>query len=192
MMQPEMFRVPMVLLAMAMLSFTPIVWADVPVSIGLADGPVSFRVSSPGRPTGNAMTIRTSGLKTDNRAVTRAIDGTVADAELADLDGDGAKELLVHVVASGTGQYGEVVAYSTNGRKSLSEISVFSPGEKALAGYGGHDEWKPAKRGLLRSFPVYREGDAGAAPTGGQRAITYELRKGKTVWQLVPVRVRNR
>ena len=160
-----------------------------PVSIDVEAAGISFRVKSPNTDENNTVTITPAGLAAANKPVTRKIEGMVGDAELADLDGDGAKELLIYVFTPGTGQYGEVVAYSTNCNKSLSEIVVLSPGEKALAGYGGHDEWKPGKRGLVRRFPIYREGDAGAAPTGGRCSIIYELRQGETVWQLVPVKV---
>lgn len=160
-----------------------------PVSFNLESNGVSFRIKSPNADENNTVTITSACLAAANKPVTRKIEGMVGDAELADLDGDGTKELLIYVFLPGTGQYGDVVAYSTNGNKSLSEILVLSPGEKALAGYGGHDEWKPGKRGLVRRFPIYREGDAGAAPTGGRCAIIYELRQGEAVWQLVPVKV---
>ena len=137
------------------------------------------------------MTIAPSGLRAVNERVTRAVDGAVGKAELADLDSDGTKELLLYVFTPGTGNYGDVVAYSTNGNKSLSEIHVLQPGGKALDGYGGHDEWKPAKRGLLRIFPIYSEGDPNAAPSGGHRKILYQLRRGEAVWQLVPIKAQD-
>lgn len=160
--------------------------ASEPASINLEAGGVSFRIKSPNAGENNTVTITPAGLGAVNEPITRALDWVVGDAELADIDGDGTQELLLYVFKPGTGQYGGVIAYSTNGNKSLSEIFVVPPREEDLAGYGGHDEWKVVKGGMLRRFPVYREGDPGAAPKGGIRKINYKLRKGEAAWELVP------
>ncbi len=157
-----------------------------PESIKVECGGVGFLIKSPNADENNTVTITPSGLGNAGKRITRAVDGAVGEAELADLDGDGTRELLLYIFTPGTGHYGDVVAYSTNGNKSLSEIVIVPPRKEDLAGYGGRDDWKPVKGGLLRSFPVYREGDPGAAPRGGMRKLKYTLHKGESSWQLVP------
>ncbi len=157
-----------------------------PAKIDVESGGVSFHIESPNTQDDNTMTVTPSGLGKSNKPVTRTIEGEVGDAELADLDGDGTKELLIYVFMPGTGHYADLVAYSTNGNQSLSEILVLPPRKKDLEGYGGRDEWKVVKGGILRSFPIYRENDPGAAPGGGMRKIKYTLRKGESAWELVP------
>lgn len=49
-------------------------------------------------------------------------------------------------------------------------------------GYMGHDEFAVGEGSLLRRFPVYREGDNNAAPTGGTRQIRYKLEAGEAGW----------
>lgn len=49
----------------------------------------------------------------------------------------------------------------------------------------GHDQFVLAEQYLVRSFPVYREGDANAAPSGGTRQLQYKLKPDEATWQLV-------
>ncbi len=41
----------------------------------------------------------------------------------------------------------------------------------------------------MRRFPVYREGDTNAAPSGGTRQLQYRLEPGEAGWLLVPDKV---
>ena len=50
----------------------------------------------------------------------------------------------------------------------------------------GHDEFRVVESSLVRRFPVYREGDTNAKPTGGTRQISYELKAGEAGWVLRP------
>jgi hypothetical protein len=83
---------------------------------------ISFRVKTPNDASINMLEIIPSGLEIDNRPMSREIDGTVTGAEVADLNRDGSPELYVYVTSAGSGSYGSLVAYSSNKRKSLSEI----------------------------------------------------------------------
>ena len=49
----------------------------------------------------------------------------------------------------------------------------------------GHDTFVVAGQYLVRSFPVYKEGDSNAAPSGGTRQLHYRLEPDETTWQLV-------
>lgn len=70
----------------------------------------------------NRLRIEPKGLKSGNQVIERDIDGTVAGAEVADLNVDGSPELYVYVTSAGSGSYGSLVAYAANKKKSLSEI----------------------------------------------------------------------
>lgn len=147
---------------------------------------IRFHVSSPNDASINELRIVPSGLAIDNAPIARTVDGTVVGAEVADLNADGSPELYVFVVSAGSGSYGSLVAYSANRRKSLSEIYLppIAQGTKAEEGYMGHDQFSVAKNRLVRRFPVYRPGDANAAPSGGMRELTYRLVPGEANWIL--------
>ena len=116
------------------------------------------------------------------------IDGIAHGAEVADLDGNGSPEVYVFVTSAGSGSYGSVVGWAANNRKSLSSIHLpaFAPGSAESEGYMGHDEFSIEGTRLVRSFPVYREGDTNAAPSGGARRLEYELKAGEAGWLLLP------
>ena len=48
----------------------------------------------------------------------------------------------------------------------------------------GHDEFAVVENVLARRFPVYKEGDSNANPTGGTRQIQYKLKAGEAGWVL--------
>jgi hypothetical protein len=50
----------------------------------------------------------------------------------------------------------------------------------AARGYMGHDEFAIVENSLVRRFPVYRDGDTNAAPSGGTRQIQYKLVAGES------------
>ena len=83
------------------------------------------------------------------------------------------------------------MAYAANQRRSLSEITLppldYTPG--ADKGYMGHDQFAVVENRLARRFPVYRDGDTNASPTGGVRQLQYKLQRGEAGWRLVVHRV---
>jgi hypothetical protein len=147
---------------------------------------VSFRVTCANDSSLNELHIVPSGLEIDNTPVARTIEGTVAGAEAADLNGDGSPEVYVFITSAGSGSYGSLVAYAANRRKSLSEVYLppFTPDAEASLGYQGHDEFTVSGNALVRRFPVYRAGDTNAAPTGGTRQLEYRLMPGEAGWIL--------
>ena len=152
---------------------------------------LTFKLSCPNDQSMNHLTIETEGLKQKAEPIHREVDGTIAGAEVADLNVDGFPEVYVYVTSAGSGSYGSVTAFSSNKNKSLSEIYV-TPIEKikkAAKGYMGHDEFSVVESTLVRRFPVYREGDINAKATGGMRQIQYKLKAGEAGWLLVPGRV---
>jgi hypothetical protein len=162
------------------------VYWSVPFDRTLTLQGVGFRVACANESSVNALEITPTGLEIDNSPMAREIDGTVTGAEVADLNADGSPEIYVYVTSAGSGSYGSLVAYAANRRKSLSEIYLPPISENAAAskGYMGHDEFAVVENVLVRRFPLYRDGDANARPTGGTRQLQYKLAPGEAGWIL--------
>lgn len=164
---------------------------QVPLRRSLSLQGVRLQLSSANDASVNELKIVPAGLSSDNTPIVRNIDGQVGGAEMADLDADGSPELYVYVIAAGSGSYGSLVAYAANKRRSLSEITLpplaNTPG--ADMGYMGHDQFAVVENRLARRFPVYRDGDTNAVPSGGVRQLQYKLQPGEAGWRLVVDRV---
>jgi Periplasmic lysozyme inhibitor of I-type lysozyme len=147
---------------------------------------ISFRVASTNSASINELKIVPSGLTVDNAPIVRPIEGQITRAEVADLNADGSPEVYVYIRSAGSGSYGTLVAFSANKRKSLSEIHLppVSDDAKAARGYMGHDDFAVVEGTLVRRFPVYKDGDNNAAPSGGVRQMQYKLKPGEANWQL--------
>lgn len=147
---------------------------------------VNFHVMATNEGSLNQLSITPSGLSGSNTPIKREIDGSVSGAEVADLNADGSPEVYVYVNSAGSGSYGSLVGYAANRKKSLSEIHLpdLSADKKLSQGYQGHDAFAVGEGRLLRRFPVYRDGDINAKPTGGMRQIQYRLVPGEAGWQL--------
>ncbi|WP_332513950.1 PliI family lysozyme inhibitor of I-type lysozyme [Bacteroides sp.] len=130
----------------------------------------------------NELTIQPIGLTVDNSKVTQNIEGyTVTNAEIGDLNADGYPEVLVYLNSVGSGSYGMVIGYSVNNGKSMSQISFpnITDNPEASKGYMGHDEFAIVELSFCQRFPIYKENDTNANPTGGTRQIQYKLKDGE-------------
>jgi hypothetical protein len=147
---------------------------------------VTFKVECPNAGSQNKLTVTPKGLAENNDRIVTGIDGTVAKAQVADLNGDGSPELYVFVQNAGSGSYGSLAAWSANKKKSLSEITLpeLTDDKKASKGYMGHDEFEVVENTLVRRFPVYQEGDPNSKPTGKTRQVQYKLHAGEAGWIL--------
>jgi len=150
----------------------------------LDGGGFSVRIQSPNKPDKNTATITPKGLKKSNDPITVPAESQITRAFLADMDGDNSPELFIVLTSPGSGSYGDVLAYSTNGKKSLTPIVIEAPAKKDLAGYMGHDAFEVMENTFVRRFPVYKKGDTNAAPSGGWRQFQYKLKPGEAAWQL--------
>ncbi|MFZ4548619.1 MAG: PliI family lysozyme inhibitor of I-type lysozyme [Bacteroidales bacterium] len=135
----------------------------------------------------NLLSIEPVGLEKDNCKVEHEIEGTVVNAEIGDLNGDNFPEVLVYITSPGSGSYGSVIGYSVNNGKSMSQITFPSIADnpKANKGYMGHDEFAIVENIFNHRFPIYKDGDINAKPTGGIRQIQYKLKNGENSRQLV-------
>ncbi len=110
-----------------------------------------------------------SGVKAD-------VDYLAQSARSIDLTGDGMQELAVF-----SRTIGEIVTevldvYWLDGT-TLRRSTVPDLDEKS--GYKGGDRFLLEGRLIVRSFPVYGDGDTAGKPTGGTRSLKYEFKKGE-------------
>ena len=56
----------------------------------------------------------------------------------------------------------------------------FSENNEVNKGYMGQDEMAIVENTFCQRFPVYKEGDSNANPTGGTRQIQYKLVDGES------------
>lgn len=148
---------------------------------------ISFDVTTKGNGSLRQLLIQPKGLEINNDSVSLEVDGSVTDAQIADLNADGFPELLIFTQSAGSGSYGNVIAYSVNAGKSMSQVTFSSASEdsKFNKGYMGHDRFSINKSKLIHEFPIYKESDPNAVPTGGTRRIQYKLVNGEASRKLV-------
>lgn len=142
---------------------------------------IGFNISTKKNEVDTELTVAPYGLEIDNSAITQTIDGSVVDAEIEDLNSDGFPEVVIYTQSDGSGSYGNVIGYSVNNGKSISQI-YFPPitdNKKLSEGYMGHDKFTIIETSLSQRFPIYKEGDSNANPTGGTRQINYKLVDGE-------------
>lgn len=150
----------------------------------LKSGDLSFHIVAPNSAEGNKVTITPSGLKNLNDPVSVEIESELTKTILEDLNGDNIPELFIIATGAGSGSYGEVKAFSTNGGKVLTDIVIDEPKAEDMKGYMGHDEFEVMEGTFIRRFPVYKPDDSNAKPTGGWRQIQYKLKSGEAAWHL--------
>ncbi|MDE1207299.1 PliI family lysozyme inhibitor of I-type lysozyme [Tenacibaculum larymnensis] len=142
---------------------------------------IGFNISTKKNEVDTELTVAPYGLEIDNSAITQNIDGSVVDAEIEDLNSDGFPEVVIYTRSDGSGSYGNVIGYSVNNGKSVSQI-YFPPiteNKKLSEGYMGHDEFTIVETTLSQRFPIYTKEDSNANPTGGIRQINYKLVDGE-------------
>ncbi|WP_425659575.1 PliI family lysozyme inhibitor of I-type lysozyme [Tenacibaculum ascidiaceicola] len=142
---------------------------------------IGFNISTKKNGMDTELTVAPYGLEIDNSAITQNIDGSVVDAEIEDLNSDGFPEVVIYTRSDGSGSYGNVIGYSVNNGKSVSQI-YFPPiteNKKLSEGYMGHDKFTIVETTLSQRFPIYTKEDSNANPTGGIRQINYKLVDGE-------------
>ena len=150
---------------------------------------VSFHVTCANQGSENTLRITPSGTPYRLRVIEQKVDGSVVGAEVADLDGNGAPEIYVFVQSAGSGSYGAVVGHAVNHGAAMAVISMpeITDDAKLSAGYMGKDSFSIAGDRLVRQFPIYRDGDTNAAPSGGIRQVQYRLVAHQAGFRLQPV-----
>ena len=142
---------------------------------------ISFDVNTKGSGSLRQLVIQPKGFEETNKSFELEIEGKVTYAQVADLNSDGFPELLIFTQSAGSGSYGNVIAFSANGAKSMSRV-YFQPvneNPNLKKGYMGHDTFLINESALIQEFPIYKEGDPNSNPTGGVRRIQYKLVNGE-------------
>lgn len=131
------------------------------------------------------ISIKSSGFE-HNLSETLSDCDPIKSVRVADLDDNGFDELYIITASSGSGGYGNVIAFASNRDKSLSRIHFpeIQEEDERFADYMGHDMFSIDKNALVRSFPIYLSSDTNHNPTGGTRRLTYGLFAGEAAWQL--------
>ncbi|WP_405371422.1 PliI family lysozyme inhibitor of I-type lysozyme [Phocaeicola sp.] len=140
---------------------------------------ISFKINTKG----DSLIIQPSGLSISNETLYHDITGyTVVNAEIGDLNIDSYPELFVYLTSDGSGSYGKLIGYSVNNGKSVSQVYLpdISENDEVSKGYMGHDEMAIVENTFCQRFPIYKEGDSNANPTGGIRQIQYKLVDGES------------
>ena len=151
---------------------------------------VNFAIQAKGEGSQQQLSITTRGTARPIAPIKETVDGSVVDAQVADLDGNGQPEIYVFVQGAGSGSYGQLVAYAlSNGKSAISPIVLQELSSSLAQGYQGHDRFEVVEGCLVRRFPIYRPGDSNARATGGERQICYKLKHGEASWILRPTSV---
>ena len=146
----------------------------------------AFDMSATNEGSINQLTIIPSGLSEQQGPLKVEIDGSVINAEIADLDANGFPEIYIYVTSAGSGSYGSLVGYAVNKGKSMSDIYLppVSDDPKHNKGYMGHDQFAVVEGTFVQRFPIYKDADTNAQPTGKTRQLQYKLKAGEAGWVL--------
>ena len=152
---------------------------------------IRFVVEATNEGSMNNLTITPSGLSEVNDVISREIDGSVTNAEIGDINADGSPEIYVWVNSAGSGSYATPIGYASNNNKSMSEIYFPPISEDAVnsKGYMGHDEFAVVEGVVAQRFPIYKDGDTNAQPSGKMRQLQYKLTPGEAGWVMKVDRV---
>lgn len=129
--------------------------------------------------------LKSSGFEHDLSEILEDRD-PIKNVFIADLDKNGFDEFYIVTISSGSGSYGNLIAFASNRDKSLSMIHFpeVEEGDERFSGYMGHDHFQISENALIRSFPIYLPSDNNTKPTGGRRELAYGLIPGEASWQL--------
>ncbi|PWV46976.1 hypothetical protein [Chitinophaga sp. S165] len=151
-----------------------------PVSGTLRFKDHKYAIVSKGDGTGRSITIAASDLKGDSSkadsTVIRDVKGTLLKTSIEDLDNDKNPEIYLFTTSTGTDATGSVYGVTYINNKAFSIL----PGDVNAAapkGYRGRDSFYIQQRQIVRSYPVYEDGDLDSKPSGGKRTIKYGLKK---------------
>ncbi|RAK69774.1 hypothetical protein [Hymenobacter edaphi] len=148
---------------------------DVAFSRDLTQGEYRFQIQSNTLDNGQQLTIKTrrgDALVTD--PIRLNVKGSVTDAVMGDLNGNGSPELYVFTSGGSMGM-GGVEAYEFVD-KAFRPIQAIPKLSNDLAtGYKGEDKYEIRGNHLVRTYPVYTGTDASATATGQSQTVEYTL-----------------
>jgi hypothetical protein len=153
---------------------TPTLPAARPLDTTLTWRNITFHVAVHG----DTLSIEPKGLAIDNRRIDESIAGLAVRAQIGDLNKDGWPEVLVYLVSPDSARKGDLIGYSSNAGKSVSQLyfSGITYDTIANKGYSGHDEFAIVEGAFVQRFPIH---DARGKPTGKTRQVRYKLVDGE-------------
>ncbi len=146
---------------------------------------VTFHVQTEEEIVDSVLKITLSGEYAGTPLVRLEVPGTVANIDVADLDGSGTPILFIFVRSSMDNARMTLVAYAANRNKSLTPVILPDITEDLILGadYAGHDFLALQDGCLVDRFPLFRKGIF----LGSFREVRYKLQRGGTGWSLQPV-----
>lgn len=136
--------------------------------------------------TDDVVNVRTSGLAHEFNENFTIKNQRITHADIEDMNRDGYPEVLIYLQNTQAPFYGDVLAFSTNGNQSLSQMS-FTPAKdhpELRAYYHGGDEFSLVEHYLVQRFPEYINGKA----TGRTKQVAYKVQNGEASRQLMLVK----
>jgi len=108
--------------------------------------------------------------------------GAIEKVLFLDPDGDGASSAFICIRSGGSGNYLQLLEFSFDRDNIMtghqwSDLSKIP--EHLAVGYMGHDTFERQSEMLVRTFPIYIEGDSNAEPTGGIRSLIWDFNSGR-------------
>jgi len=106
---------------------------------------------------------------------------------LNDLTKSGFEQLFIFTASAGSGAQGNFYVYASDKDQRLVKVENAIENKKdnlkggLLEGYMGHDSYSFEDGMLVRTFPIYKDTDTNAAPTGGTKKIFYTIKNSKIV-----------
>ncbi|WP_296702654.1 hypothetical protein [Algoriphagus sp.] len=140
---------------------------------------IGFNISSVEKDGKTLITVMPFGLEISNETVTLETSGQVTNAEIEDLNSDGSPEVMIYTQTTEENKYGNVLGFSTNNKKSMSQtyFPPISENEELSKGYQGHDEFAIVETHLVQRFPIFENGKK----TEKIRQISYKLKEGEAI-----------
>ncbi|MBB3697098.1 MliC family protein [Flammeovirga yaeyamensis] len=135
---------------------------------------IGFDISAITKKGKQEVIIQTLGLAHDDK-ITIPFEGTIVHTYVEDLDLDMSPDVVI--VGRDKNKEGVLVAFSTNNKKSISQVTFNSIKEDAglSEGYQGNDDFAIVETTLVQRFPFYENGKT----AGKMKQIQYKLKHGE-------------
>ena len=122
-------------------------------------------------------------FKDSNPIVLEDVD-SLENIFLTDLNNDGFDEIYLTTRSAGSGSSATLYAFNSNKDLSLSAISISAV--ENFQGRMGHEKYYAENGAMIEEFPIFKEGDTNANPTGGVAKISYSLKPTESGLVLTP------
>ncbi len=115
-------------------------------------------------------------------SVEAARDGSIEKVLFLDPEGDRISKVFICIRSAGSGSYLQMFQYDlsiegVNSEGTWSNLTAIP--EHLSNGYMGHDTIERQSEMLVRTFPIYLDGDSNSEPTGGTRSLIWDFREGR-------------